>query len=232
MDELQRLEVYAQIVAERAWLGLDSRERAADLINQVLLRIRDPGGVPFVLLWMHKLRLTPAIPGSPHLIEPIRLQIEGHWSEAADARRATGATFFEGLALSNGDAEARQQAVRLFQDIGAYATIKAAQAEMRRDGMPVTLAGPRKSTLENPAGLTRRQMDVLKAQNDGLSNTEIASKHFIFHKTVDHHVSAILPRLDASTRGEAAAKARKAGLIQRKPATAAAPERLLTRPVL
>ena len=67
--------------------------------------------------------------------------------------------------------------------------------------------GPRRSTRENPVGLTARQLDVLELVAEGLRNSEIAAQLFLSEKTVDHHVSAILQKLDARTRGEAVSKA-------------------------
>jgi DNA-binding NarL/FixJ family response regulator len=45
-----------------------------------------------------------------------------------------------------------------------------------------------------------------------MTNAEIAQSLFISEKTAIHHVSAILQKLGASTRGEAAATARKMGI--------------------
>ena len=62
-------------------------------------------------------------------------------------------------------------------------------------------------------GLTKRQIDVLKLIDQGRSNGQIAGTLFISAKTVDHHISAILDKLQARSRGEAAAIVRGAGLI-------------------
>jgi DNA-binding NarL/FixJ family response regulator len=52
---------------------------------------------------------------------------------------------------------------------------------------------------------------VLVAQ--GLRNAEVAGRLVLSEKTVDHHVSAILRKLDVRTRGEASAEAARLGLV-------------------
>jgi DNA-binding NarL/FixJ family response regulator len=50
---------------------------------------------------------------------------------------------------------------------------------------------------------------------DGCTNAEIADRLFISLKTVDHHVSAILAKLDAHTRAEAVSIALQSNLIKK-----------------
>ena len=49
---------------------------------------------------------------------------------------------------------------------------------------------------------------------EGRQNAEIADRLVVSRRTVDHHVSAILRKLGAHTRGEAVANAAQLGLIQ------------------
>ena len=72
--------------------------------------------------------------------------------------------------------------------------------------------GPRPGTAANPAGLTSRETEVLGLVAAGLSNTEIATRLVLSGRTVDNHVSAILRKLGARTRGEASAHAAQLGL--------------------
>ena len=72
--------------------------------------------------------------------------------------------------------------------------------------------GPRPATAANPAGLTRRETEVLRLVVAGLSNTEIATRLVVSDRTVDTHVTAILRKLGAHTRREASAHAERLSL--------------------
>jgi DNA-binding NarL/FixJ family response regulator len=74
--------------------------------------------------------------------------------------------------------------------------------------------GPRASTTNNLAGLTTRQMDVLELLSAGMNNKEIATRLFLSEKTVDHHISAILSKLDVTSRVKAVAKAKEIGVLK------------------
>ncbi|HVS68783.1 MAG TPA: AAA family ATPase [Mycobacteriales bacterium] len=62
--------------------------------------------------------------------------------------------------------------------------------------------------------LTPREQDVLELVATGRSNREIAAALFISAKTVSVHISNVLGKLDASSRTEAVAIARRRGLLR------------------
>jgi DNA-binding NarL/FixJ family response regulator len=62
-------------------------------------------------------------------------------------------------------------------------------------------------------GLTGRELEVLRLVAAGRSNRDIANELFISPKTASVHVSNILGKLGAASRGAAAAKAHTLGLV-------------------
>jgi DNA-binding NarL/FixJ family response regulator len=75
------------------------------------------------------------------------------------------------------------------------------------------------------AGLTARELEVLRLVADGRSNQQIADALFISRKTASVHVSHILAKLGVNTRVEAAAFAHRLGLDD-----VAQPEEAITGP--
>jgi HD-GYP domain-containing protein (c-di-GMP phosphodiesterase class II) len=66
---------------------------------------------------------------------------------------------------------------------------------------------------EGPAGLTAREVDVLRLLARGLSNKEIASRLVITPKTVGNHVEHIYAKIGASNRAGAGLFALRYGLL-------------------
>jgi DNA-binding NarL/FixJ family response regulator len=62
------------------------------------------------------------------------------------------------------------------------------------------------------AGLTPRELEVLRLLVEGRSNRQIAEQLFISGKTASVHVTNILAKLGVHSRLEAAARARDLGL--------------------
>jgi DNA-binding NarL/FixJ family response regulator len=64
-----------------------------------------------------------------------------------------------------------------------------------------------------PPELTPREQEVLELLARGMPNREIADTLFVSERTAKFHVSAILRKLDAANRTEAALIARQRGLV-------------------
>src|ERR1700722_10666315 len=147
------------------------------------------------------------------LAEPCRLQTEGAHEQAARLWTGLGCPYDAALALYDSAQETGLgAALTIFTDLGATATARLTRQKMRLLGIRSIPVGPRLATRAHPLGLTRRERDVLRLICAGHTNAEIAAKLFISAKTVDHHVSAVLAKLDAPTRSVAAAHAARLGL--------------------
>jgi DNA-binding NarL/FixJ family response regulator len=106
--------------------------------------------------------------------------------------------------LDDGDALA--EAIEIARGLGADPLLRRAAERMRELGLRVP-QGPRESTRANAAGLTARQLEVLELVVAGLTNAEIAARLVVSPRTVEHHVAAVLAKLGAPTRRDAARRA-------------------------
>jgi DNA-binding CsgD family transcriptional regulator len=158
-----------------------------------------------------------ALPDLEGLAEPYALQIAGDHAGAAAIWRDLGCPYEEARALAESEYPAHVRlAIAAFEQLGAQAAIGHAITRLRALGvrdLPRAKRGPRASTRANPAGLTRREVEVLALLADGLRNAEIAERLFLTPKTVGHHISAILAKLGVETRTEAARAAMQLGII-------------------
>jgi len=156
-------------------------------------------------------------PSAGTAAEPYALSMTGEWARAAALWRELDCPYEAALALADADDEQplRRALVEL-QELGARPAAGIVARRLRARGARGLPRGPRARTRENPAGLTGRELDVVALLAEGLRNAQIAERLVLSEKTVDHHVSAILRKLDVRTRGEAAAKAVRLGLADRK----------------
>ena len=72
--------------------------------------------------------------------------------------------------------------------------------------------GPSGDALGAFPGLTEREREVLGLLASGMTNGEIAARVFLSEKTVRNVVSTLFTKLEVSSRAEAVARARDAGL--------------------
>jgi DNA-binding NarL/FixJ family response regulator len=144
---------------------------------------------------------------------PFALHAARDWRAAAEAWARLGCPYEQAEALAEGDEAAMRESLAILGHLGAEPAADRVRGRMRTAGFSRVPARPRSSTRAAPGQLTRRQLEVLELLESGLSNAEIAQALFISEKTAGHHVSAILQKLDAASRGEAAATARRLGIV-------------------
>jgi DNA-binding CsgD family transcriptional regulator len=94
-------------------------------------------------------------------------------------------------------------------ELGAEPLQGALEALARRSRLDL---GPGVSQPNRAAGLTPRELEVLRLLVEGRSNRQIAEQLFISGKTASVHVTNILAKLGVHSRLEAAARARGLGL--------------------
>ncbi len=201
--------------AEAAWLEGKPTEVAAITDNAFALTLaRDTPWITGELaVWRWRSGIRDALsPGKA--AEPFALSIAGEGTRAASLWKEIGCPYEAALALADsGSEKPLREALDQLQALGARPAAAIVARRLRKLGVRGLARGPRSRTRQNPAGLTARELQVLALLAEGLRNAQIAERLVLSEKTVDHHVSAILAKLDVGTRGEASARAMRLGLI-------------------
>ncbi len=198
--------------AEAHWLAGDT---AAAHRDALIAGLAADGASPWLrgeaAAWIRRTGTSPIPAGE--IAAPYRMELDGDWRGAAKAHDDLGCPYDAALALlDSGEEEALRQALDICQDLGATATARLVRRTMRRLGIRSIPVGQRAATRRDPAGLTRREREVLALVCAGRTDAEIAAELFISAKTASHHVSAVLGKLGVSNRRAAADQAARLGL--------------------
>jgi DNA-binding CsgD family transcriptional regulator/tetratricopeptide (TPR) repeat protein len=209
---LQQMAPVAAVRAEVAWLAGDCDAVAEATENVLRMAIEHKAGwvAGELAVWRWRAGIQSAPP--PGAAEPYARQIEGDWARAAHLWNKLGCPYEEALALADGDDPALRRSMTVLHHLGARRTAAVLERGLRKRGVRGLPRGPHASTQANPAGLTARELDVVACLAEGLTNSEIATTLFLSQKTVAHHVSAILRKLDLRSRKQVAAAAARLGL--------------------
>jgi DNA-binding CsgD family transcriptional regulator/tetratricopeptide (TPR) repeat protein len=212
--ELARIAPVAAARGEAAWLS--GRSDGVALETDTACELALSRSAPWALGELAVVRRRAGIEDDPpeRLPEPHAHQIAGRWREAATAWSELSHPYESALALAEGDEAAQRRALEELRALGARPAAQIVARRLRESGLRGIPVGPRTSTRTNPAGLTARELEVLSLMALGLRNAEIAARLFLSRRTVDHHVSGVLRKLDAKTRGEAVARARRESLLE------------------
>jgi len=144
----------------------------------------------------------------PELAQPVLRRAWSGWRDLEDPYDgALTRVLLARTARALGDEEAAQlefdAARTTLAGLGALADL--ARLERLAASVPAAAAA---------AGLSRRELEVLRLIATGSSNREIAARLFLSERTVARHVSNILAKLRLSSRSAATAYAFEHGLLE------------------
>jgi DNA-binding CsgD family transcriptional regulator len=162
--------------------------------------------------WMSKARRQFAFDNET--AEEYDISSEAKLSKAAAFWEKAGCPYEQALVLFEGPEEDKRRAIAIILELGATAVAEKMKQEMRNLGMKSIPRGIRSSTRSNAALLTAREMDILRLLKEELPNREIAAQLYISPKTVDHHISSILFKLDTDSRSKAVSEAVRIGILK------------------
>jgi DNA-binding CsgD family transcriptional regulator len=209
--EVQTVSPVTPALVERAVLT-GRPERARELAAAAIERADSPWAQGALWFWARQAGSDAGGPDS--LPEPFDLLRDGDWRASAAWWDACGCPYERAMTLGlSVDADALREAIRLLDDLGARPAAALARSRLRAFGAGSVPRGPNAFARSNAAGLTGREVEVLSLVADGLTNGAIARRLHLSAKTVEHHVSAVLRKLDAEDRTAAVAEGRRVGVL-------------------
>jgi DNA-binding CsgD family transcriptional regulator/tetratricopeptide (TPR) repeat protein len=215
MRELQRTAPVAAGLAEAAWLREDPASVRA-IAEPVYHEARRLGAVAHEaeLAWW----LAAAGSAVPEVTadHPYAMLAAGRWRDAARLWRTAGCPYEHALAMAQSpDPDDLLTALAMSDSMGAEPLARQLRRRLRARGITRLPRGPARTTRANPAELTSRQLEVCRLLGESLTNAEIAERLVVSVRTVDGHVAAVLDKLGARTRRQAAARAAELGILNK-----------------
>lgn len=211
--EMQRVIPVTVALLEYEWITGTSLIETPELTS-ILSRAEQVGNayenseLAFWLLKTRKQQWRPKVMLNEYNVSSPKMVMK-----AAVAWGKSGCHYQQALTLFEGTDDNKRKAISIAQSLSANAVCEKMKFEMRASGIKRIPRGINKVTQSNSALLTRRELDVLQLMKKGLQNKEIASQLFISTKTVDHHISAILFKLDVNSRVKAVKEAVRLEII-------------------
>lgn len=210
----------AWAVAVATWIAADTARRrgegsrAATLYVQALAAFWDLGDRWATARCIEGVAAVAASRGQ----EETAARLAGAAAAAREASRP-GATAHPGMAQASTSAVAEAREA-LGEEVftrawaaGQEVPLEAAVADASALGERLAADPPPPSrTLAYPAGLSEREVEVLRLVAQGLTNAEIAERLYVSPRTVGTHVSNIYRKVNVSSRGGAARRALELGL--------------------
>ena len=198
-------------LAEAAWLAghLGACHEQLTAVAAMRLADFDPWELGELAVWCRRSGMTmPASIPVERAAEPPAAELRGDPLAAADEWSRLGLPYEAALALMQAEGPeggaALARAVSMLEAVEARPAALLARRMARRLGatgqLPKERRGPYATARGHPLGLTRREIEILGLIAQGMSNRDIARRLVRSLRTVEHHVSAVLEKLNATSR--------------------------------
>ena len=207
-EELQHI-VPAQLnMVEWGWLTNDMNIAKLHLKSLLALEHeqRHPWNIGEIQVWAKRFNIPSPMKPSMALPKPFELELQGDYLGAADLWQNLDLPHSAILTLvASNNPNNINQAIALAKEIGATTVLGKIQYLIEchnwSDTHQVNLRSSYKTQSQShPVGLTKREIEVLKLIIKGLTNKEISAILCRSQRTVEHHISSILSKLDVTSR--------------------------------
>ena len=196
---------------EAAWLAEDSGALRAGLAEMARMDLAkfDPWEIGDFASWWERAGIDEAFPLPEAQPAPPRMaELRGDCLGAADEWLRLGLPYKAALSLmldpTGGEGENLARAVTMLEAIEARPAAGIARRWAKELGvetlLPKARRGPYAASRGHPLGLTQREIEVLDLIAQGYGNQDIAKRLFRSQRTVEHHVSSVLGKMNAAGR--------------------------------
>lgn len=197
-------------LVELAWMAGDELEAQQHLKKALDLgaTLTDPWQLGEMQVWARRLGISIVHHKLPNAAaQPFAAELNGEYMTAAGLWDEIGSPYQAAMSLAQ-STEKRNlfDALKQFEKLDA----KSAIAWLRRradglglgDALPKPRRGPYRAARSHPMGLTEKEVHVLSLLSEGHGNFQIAKRLNRSQRTVEHHVAAVLAKLNANNRVE------------------------------
>jgi DNA-binding CsgD family transcriptional regulator/tetratricopeptide (TPR) repeat protein len=201
-NEAQNIFPARVALVEHAWLAGDGPRCQNELRQIAAMRLEgfDLWELGDFAVWWKRAGMAETFPAEGVLAPPRQREVSGDAAGAAEIWARLGLPYEAALSLLQ-DPDKIAEAIAALEQIGAGAALQLGLGMARRRGIAVKARrGPYGPARTHPQGLTRREIEILGLLSNGLGNAEIARRLSRSPRTVEHHVSSLLAKLNATSR--------------------------------